>query len=183
MTREDFREHVLRAVQRQRLLLAAVHRVDQLERTDAVIVLGARLDEHLLDRAHARVPALLRERNGRRHVRQDVDRVGGRCVDGRAVGRRHLDVVKAILVDAHRARQHPLRVRLQLDGRVVQHDPAGRNRHGGRGVHFDARAAQHRDVAAELDLARLQARVRREVVDEPQLLHVRQVLHVDAVDR
>ena len=50
---------LLAVEQPQRLLGAAVDRVDQLEILDAVVVFGARLDEHFFDRRRRRVAARL----------------------------------------------------------------------------------------------------------------------------
>ena len=63
--RGDFRQRLGAAEQVDRLLVAAVHRVEHLQLLDAEVVVGAHFGEHFLDRAGLRVAARLVEADRR----------------------------------------------------------------------------------------------------------------------
>ena len=119
-------------VQRHRLLRAAIHRVHEVELGDAVVVLGARLGVHLVDREHFRVAARLGEPHRRRTVRQHVDRVVERAGEHFPVRALELDFIEAGFVDAeHRASSEPSLVGTSLSvspPSITTRPPRGRDR-------------------------------------------------------
>ena len=59
----------------ERILRIAVHRIDQLQRAQAVIVLGTDLDEHLFDRRSLDIPPRFLEPDRRRLVVERIDEI------------------------------------------------------------------------------------------------------------
>ena len=176
VARAHFGERLRSAEQRHRLGRRAVGRVEQLQLLDAVVVVRARLEEELLDRAGLRVAPRLAEADRRHLVVDDVDRVLRRRVDLFGVRTGQLDVVEALLLDRESAGQRAVGLRRQRQrAAVLQQNPSAGRLHRRRDVHEHVGAADRRDVAAAFDRARLQARVRREVVFEIELLDCRQV--------
>ena len=111
--------------QRDRLLRAAVHAVDEVQRLDAVVVLGFRLEEHFLDRGRGGVAAGFRERHGRRLIGEDIDGIFRRPADTGSAGRVELDAVEAIVVRQEGPPQRPVALhRHRHLGLVVHHNRA-----------------------------------------------------------
>ncbi len=175
-----FLEPLGAAVERHDLLGRAVHRVDELEVLDAEVVVGARLDEELLDRRGVAVAPGLGDRHRRRHVGEHVDHVLRRGGDHRPVGALQADAVEAVLVGDERPGELALGAgRERHVGALVQRQLAGRGRHRrrDRDAHFGA--GQHGDVAGVLDHPRFEAGVGGEVVLEVDALGVGQVDDVE----
>ncbi len=177
--------HPLRTLEeRQRLFGSAVHGVDELEVLHAVVVGRGGLHEHFLDGRRRGVAPGLGKAHPGSLVGQDVDRVlrrGGHMLPGRRV---ELDAIEAVLLHAEAARQRPVSRHLQRHGfLLVQADAPARDLHRRGNLRAHLRAREHGDVAAVLDLLRLQARVGREAVLELQLLDVRQVDDREREDR
>ena len=176
MGRGDFGQRLRAAEEIDRLLGAAVHRVEHLQLLHAEVVVGAHLGEHFFDRARRGVASGLVEVHGGRDVRQHVDRVLRRRVHLLGVRPLELDLVEALRADGEVAGERAVRL-LRERHRVVlvqQHPAAGR-RHRRRDLQADFGALDRGDVAARIDRARLQSGVGGEAVLEHELVHGRQV--------
>ena len=164
------------------LFLAAVDRKDELELPDAVVVIGARLDEELLQRRGACVAAGAGEGERRRLVVQHVDGVlggGGHQPGARAL---HLEVVEAVLLHHEGSGEGAVLVRRQFARqRVVAPQVGARGGNRGEGAQMDAGSAQDRDVATVVDGAVGKPGIGREIVHQLEPVHVRQDLHIDPV--
>ena len=171
---------VLAVEQPDGLLGTAVDRIDQIEREEPEVVVGPRLDEHLLDGARRGVAPRLDEHHRRRLIGQHVDGVLRRRRDELAVGPLQVDAVEAILLDHEARRQRAVGRHLQrLPTILVEHEIAAGRRHRRDGPQPDFRVPEHGDVAAVLDDARVESRVGREDVLELELRHVGQVDDVE----
>ena len=171
---------LLRVEQLDRLLGPAVHRVGQAERAHAEVVVGAGLQEHLLDGVGGGVAPRLDEHDRRRLVGEHVDGVARRRLHELAARPLQLDLVEAVLLDHERGGQHPVLAEGQVGIRgLVEHEPAGRRPHGREHGHADLGPLQDRDVPAVLNQPRLETRVLGEVVLELEVVDVRQVDDVD----
>ena len=150
----------------------SVHAVDQEDLGDAQIVVGARLDEDLLDRAHLDVAPRPAERDGRPLVVQHVDPVVGSARHPDVVPGQELDAVEAFVAHDERGLERALRPRFHGDGVPRVHDQPGRpgGQGGGHGQR-DAGSGQCGHVAAVLEATRREARVAREVVDHLEPVH------------
>ena len=170
------------AEQLDRLLLAAVDRIDELHRFDAVVVAGPRLHKDLFQRAGGHVTSGPGEGKHRGLVVQHVDRVLGR--GGHQPGARtlHLDAIEPVLLHHEGTGEGAVFVQRQLARqRVVTPEVgvwAGNRREGAQ---VDTRPAQHGDVAAFVDGPVRQSGVGRKVVHQLEPVHVGQNLHIDAV--
>ena len=191
--------------QRDGLLGTAIHRIHQLQVLHRVVIVGLRLDEEFLHGGRVGVAARLRQLHRRREVCEQVHGVLRRCRQAVAASGVELDVIEAVVlrlelrgqraIGVHRERhalavvrlrgRRPLRRdlagarrRRRGERRRAQHHATTLRRHGRRDGDAHIGALQHGDVAAVLDLARLEARVRRIGKFEIELLHVRQLDHV-----
>ena len=167
-----------------RLLGAAVGRVDEVQRQQAEVVVGARLDEHLLDGAGGRVAPRRDEHHRRGLVGQHVDGVLRRRGHELAVGRLQLDAVEALLLDHEARRQAAVGLHGQRTAVVlVQHQLARLGGQRGERPQAHLRALQHGDVAAALHELRIEPRVLGKDVLQLQPVDVRQVDDVERVAR
>ena len=173
MAAADFGERFA-AEQIHGLLRAAVDRVVQLQVADAVVVVGARFEEQLLDRRRLRVAARLAEAHHRRLIVDDVDRVLRGRIDFFAVRPGELDLVEALRLDREVSGQRSVRLRGERGrGPIVQHDASAGRLHRRRDAKEHVGAADRGNVACVLDLARRQPRIRGEAVLEIELRHGR----------
>ena len=158
----------------------AVHAVDQENLGDPQVVVGARFDEYLLDRAHVGVASRLGERDRRSLVRQHVDPVVRRPRDPLAVVGLEADAVEALVAYGEGAAERAFRAGFHADrvARVHHHQGAGRDDRG-RHSDLDPRPGEGRNVAAVLETARREARVAREVVHHFQAVDRRKVGDAD----
>ena len=164
------------------LFLSAVDREDELELPDAVIVVGARLDEELLQRRGACVAAGTGEGERRRLVVQNVDGVLGRGGHQPGAGALHLEVVEAVLLHHERSGEGAVLGGRQIARqRVVAPQVGARGGNRGEGAQVDPGPAQHRDVATVVDGAVRKPGVGGEIVHQLEPVHVRQDLHIDSV--
>ena len=171
---------LLRIEQLDRLLGPAVDRVGQTERAHAEVVVGAGLQEHLLDGVGGGVAPGLDEHDRRRLVGEHVDGVARRRLHELAARPFQLDLVEAVLLDHERGGQDPVLAEGEVGvGGLVEHEPAGRGPHGREHGHADLGPLQDRDVPAVLYQPRLETRVLGEVVLELEVVDVRQVDDVD----
>ena len=149
---------------------------------DAVVVVGARLDEELLQRGGAGVAAGAGEGKRRRLVVQHVDGVLGRGGHQPGAGALHLEVVEAVLLHHEGSGEGAVLGGGQFARqRVVAPQVGARGGNRGEGAQVDAGSAQHRDVAAVVDGTVRKPGVGREVVHQLEPVHVRQDLHIDSV--
>ena len=108
----------------------------------------------------------------------------GEAVTCSPLGRVELDPVEAVGLGRERGRQRAVARPRQRDAVLVaDHDPSARRGHRRRDGERDVGAGEHRDVAAVLDLARLEAGVGREAVLQIELLHVRELDHLQREHR
>ena len=164
------------------LFLSAVDREDELELPDAVVVVGACLDENLLQRRGACVAAGAGEGERRRLVVQHVDGVLGRGGHQPGAGALHLEVVEAVLLHHERSGEGAVLGGRQIARqRVVAPQVGARGGNRGEGAQVDAGPVQHRDVATVVDGAVRKPGVGREIVHQLEPVHVRQDLHIDSV--
>jgi hypothetical protein len=180
----DIRHPLAAAEERDHLLRTTVDAVHQLERFHAVVVLGLGLEEHFLDRRRRCVAARLADRHGRRLIGEHVDRILRRRGIAWTVRSVELDPVEAVVIGGEVRGQRAIRLDGQRHLRFVVDEnlPAVRG-HRRHRPQVNLRAAQDRDVAAVLDLARLESRVGREVVLQLQPLHVRHVGDLERIHR
>ena len=167
---------LLRVEQLDRLLGSAVDRVGQAERPHAEVVVGAGLQEDLLDGVGGGVAPRLDEHDRRGLVGEHVDGVARRRLDELAARPLELDLVEAVLLDQEGGGHDPVLAAGQLRVRgLVEDEPAGRGAHGREHGHAHLGPPQNRDVAAVLDQPRLEAGVGGEVVLQLEVVDVRQV--------
>ena len=185
VARRDLPERIPAAVeQAHRLFRSAVHRIDQVERVQAEVVVRARLDEHLLDGAGGGVAPRADEHRGRRLIGQHVDRVLRRGGHELARRRHQVDAVEALLLDREAGRQAAVFLHREIESLVVvvvENELSTRRAHGRDGAQTHLGALQHGDVAAVLHRPRLQPGVLGEVVLQLDALGVRQLDHVQPV--
>ena len=175
MAGADFGERLRAGEQGDRLRRAAVDGIEQLQRLDAVVVVGARLEEQILDGAGLRVAARLGEMNRRRLIVDDVDRVLRGRLDLLAVRSGELDAIEALMIDLEAARQRSVRLpHERTRAAVAQQDAAVGRGHGRHDVQDDFGAADRGHVAA-LGLARGKAGVGGVAVLEIELRDGRQI--------
>ncbi len=171
---------LLRVEQLHRLLGPAVDRVGQAERAHPEVVVGAGLEEHLLDGVGGGVAPRPDEHDRRGLVGEHVDGVAWRGLHELAARPLELDLVEAVLLDHEGGGQHPVLPEGQLGiGIFVEHQPAGRGPHGREHRHADLGPLQDRDVPAVLNQPRLESGVGGKVVLELEVVDVRQVDDVD----
>ena len=187
VARGDLPEGIPAAVeQADRLLRTAVHRIDQVERVQPEIVVGARLDEHLLDGAGGRVAPRPDEHRGRRLIGQHVDGVLRRRGHEIACRRDEIDAVEALLLDGEARRQRAVVFERQIESLiviVVEDELAARRAHRGDGTQPDLGALEDRDVAAVVDRPGFQPRVLGEVVLQLDALRIGKLDHVEPIGR
>ena len=165
-----------RAMKPHRVGRAAVDVVDQQDLGHAQVVVGAGLEEHLLDGADRDVAPGFREGDRRALVAEDIDAVVGGARDPQSVAGEELDAVKTPLPYGEGSRPGALRPGFHGDrvSRVHHHQGAGRGDGRGHGQ-LDPRPAQRGHVATVLEAARFEAGVAREVVDHLEAVHRGQV--------
>ena len=171
----------LRVEQVDGRLRPAVDCVGQRERPDAEVVVGPRLEEHLLDGACRGVAPRLDEHDRRRLVGQHIDGVPWRRVHQLATRAFQLDLVEPVLLDREAGRERAVVTTDQIGrGRLVEHQPAGRRAHRREHAQPHLGAAQDRDVAAVLNQAWLETGVGGEVILELEVVDIRQVDDVES---
>ena len=177
----DFRQRGTRSFEdRQSVLFTAVDRVDQADVSDAVVVVGAHLEVHLLDRRGGDVPPGVREPDRRCPISEHVDVVFGRR-------RHHLAVVSGEHYRIEAGLRHGERSEQRTVGfyrevryrRPVPEQLTAWRRHGRVNTNIDAGACEGRDITAVLSRPGIEARVAREVVGEVESVHMGKVCDID----
>ena len=172
------------AIEVDGLLRLAVHRIDQLEILDAVVILRARLGEDLFDRRGARVAAGLGEVHRGRAVGEHVDRVIRRRHRQGAVWPLELDLVEPRPVHRERGAQMAVGSHGERDRGFALDPNLSRGRlERGRRPDLHLCTGEGGDIAAVFDLLHREPAVRRIVILQVHLLHVGDVGDLDAIER
>ena len=162
------------------VLWATVHRVDESDVPDPVVVVCAHLEEHLLDGRRRHVPPGAGELNRRRLILQDVDVVFGRRRNERAILASEFDGIEVIGPYRDPHRQTAVGVHGEFVGsHPVQHESAAGGQHRGFDAELHNGALERGDISSVGHRSWLQAGVRREVIRQVQLIHVGEIRHVD----
>ena len=167
----------------QRRLLAAIDRVADTESTHAVVVLGFHFDEDLVDQGDLDVAAGIREANDRGLILQRGDHVLRRGPVPTALVVHQLDAVVRVAADPVGRRQSPVS-RTEVD-RFLAFDqkPSLRHLEDRQNAEENPRTLEYGNVSSVLDRPVGQTAEVGELVLQVDLLHVRQILDPDAVDR
>ena len=101
----DLAQALAARVQRDRLFRPTVHGVHEIDVRHAVIVARLHLREHFLDRRDLHVTPWLLERDRRRAIVENVDRIVERSRNEFALGRLQLELVEPVLSHLNRPAQ------------------------------------------------------------------------------
>ena len=136
-------------VERHHFLRAALHRVDQLEAIDAVVVFRLRLDVHFLEPRHGSIGCRLQHAHVGWTILERADEVLGVAGVADAIAIGEDDAVGVVAGDGQRRRQLVRRVGGKRDRlAAAERHLAGRRRPIGEDLHPDAGAGRRVDVAA-----------------------------------
>ena len=167
--------------QPNRVLGATVDGVDEKQLGDAVVVVGLRLEIEFLDRTRALIAPGLGKRHGRWLIRQDVDHVLGRSRNQFSARTRQSDFVIPLALDGQArcpravsfvGEFHRLAVDQELPARCEHRREDSQPHHG---------PSERGDVAPEFDRAGSEPRVRRKAIFQLEVLHIREIGHLDSV--
>ena len=115
------RPHTSALRERDRPLVAAVHAIDQLEFSDAVVIRCLRLDQHFVNAGRAQITTGLLDAHGRCRVIECIDCVFHGFTHDGAIGRRQFDPIKSIAPNAQTRRHRGIVLPRQWDsGAVVE---------------------------------------------------------------
>ena len=155
--------------ERHHLFAAPLHRVDELERADAVIVVGARLDHHLFELGHLAIAGRTHDADVGRPIVEHADEVLRPLRARQPVDVLEADAVGAVLRDGQAGHERGRLLALGPERQrraAFERDRAATHRLVGVDADRHVGAGRAEDVAAVLLVARRHLRERREGVLE-----------------